>query len=124
MGIRFVVHEGLNELAGASDVLIQQRVTNSRLTVALLSPDFLASEWMDRYDQINAWLRSVGQRIIPVLLRKCEWKGGQPIPRDGAIGRVGNDAAWTEISKEIRKVFGDYYPNEMPRPQSKQWQAV
>jgi serine/threonine protein kinase len=121
LGIRFIIHQGAEGLQRDSDELLKERIASSRLTLALVSPDFLASDWIERYDGINAWLRSRGQNIIPVLLRDCKWEGGVPLPRNGAIKRVGNDAAWTEVAKEIRTVLEGYYPGEMPQRRTTSW---
>jgi hypothetical protein len=121
MGVRFVVHQGADGLSRGSGEEMKQRIIDSRITLALLSPDFLASEWMDYYEDLNAMLRGRGHAIIPVLLRGCEWHGGVAVPRTGAIGQVGNDAAWGELSKEIRTLFKHWYPNDMPPEPVSYW---
>lgn len=115
-GIRFKIHRGAEGLPTGSEDELKERIAASRLTLALISPDFLASDWMDRYEQIQQWLESREHGIIPVLLRDCQWQRWEPIPSSGAIKSTGNDAAWANVSKTIKGILRRYYPGDMPAP--------
>jgi hypothetical protein len=92
-----------------------EQVQHSHLTLALISPDFLGSKWMDHYDTIGRLLERQQQVIIPVMLRDCQWhKNTVSIPRSKAIGKTGNDAAWHEVSQEIIRVLRGRYPDDIP----------
>ena len=120
-GVRFKIHRGTEGLPTVSEDEFKERIAASRLTLAFVSPDFLASDWMDQYEQINQWLRSRGHNIIPVMLRDCQWQGGVPVPRSGAIKTTGNDAAWTSVTKAISSVLRSYYPGDIPAPSVTPW---
>lgn len=121
-GVRFKIHRGAEGLPTGSEDELKERIAASRLTLALVSPDFLASDWMDQYEQIKQWLNSRGHGVIPVLLRDCQWtQNTQYIPRSGAIKSTGNDAAWTSVSKEISSILRSYYPGDMPAPKVTPW---
>jgi len=80
-------------------------VLDAALTLVLVSPDFLASDYNDLYHEIAPALNKRGKSIVPVLLRDCKWEANTAIiPRNGAIRKTGNDAAWSEVSREIRQV--------------------
>jgi serine/threonine protein kinase len=121
LGVRFLIHRGTEGLQNNSDECLRERIASSRLTLALVSPDFLASDWIERYDEMNVWLMSRGQYVIPVLLRDCKWEGGVPLPRDEAIKKISNDTAWSDVSREITAIFRHYYPSEVPGKPDSSW---
>ncbi len=91
-----------------------EQVQHSRLTLALLSPDFLASDWMEHYKYLSMLLERKEQVIVPVKLRDCQWTRTVSVPRQGAIGKTGNDALWSEVSQEIIAVLRKNNPDDIP----------
>lgn len=108
-GIRFTV-----PALRTSEEDVEAMLYRSHLTLALISPDFLASEWMDQYDELSGLLARTQRVLVPVLVRECQWRKSVCIPRTRAIGKAGNDAAWSEVSQEIVQVLRKQYPDEMP----------
>ena len=97
MNITFSIHHNPEHAIDA--------VLDATLTLVLVSPDFLASDYNDLYKTMAPVLGRE-KPIVPVLLRDCKWEANTVIiPRNGAIKKTGNDAAWSEVSKEIRKVI-------------------
>jgi tetratricopeptide (TPR) repeat protein len=101
------------QIAAGSDwrVELDRHLNAASLILLLISPDFLASDYlygvglqraMERHDENEAC-------VIPILLRPCDWKGTpfeklQVIPRNGMpLTEWSNlDAGFTEVAQEIR----------------------
>jgi len=78
------------------------------VAILLVSPDYLASEWVTR-EELPRLLKRAEQGeilVIPVLLRPCAWAHTplayyQALPRDGAtiatLSEVDQDKAWLEL---------------------------
>jgi hypothetical protein len=81
-------------LAGANiDRSIDSNLKNSDLFLALLSPDFLASNYCyEREMQIALQRHQEGNlRVIPIVLEPCDWKSSPPWPIEGSSkGRQAN----------------------------------
>jgi hypothetical protein len=101
-------------LAGdAFDQKIEKSLADSDLFLALVSPDFLASNYC--YErEIEAALRRHEEgtlRIIPIILEPCDWKPSplgklKALPKDGKpISTWTNEnIAYLDITTEIRRI--------------------
>lgn len=105
-----------NEISAGTErvTAIEEHLNSADIILLLISADFMASEelWerdvkraMARHDQKEA-------RVIPVLLRNCDWQGApfshlQPLPRDGRAIKTWSDedTAFTEVVQDIRKAI-------------------
>jgi len=98
---------------------ITERIESADLIVALLSPDFLASEYCFGIEMEHAFsrLKRGEVMVVPVLLRPCMWEESrfsamQIIPRDAIpITKFQSlDEAFNSVAKEIRKIVSDSKP--------------
>lgn len=91
---------------------IEKQLSNARIILLLISPDFLISH--DCYDiQMGMAIERHKQgkaRVIPILLRPCAWHSTplrelQPLPKDSKpISKHDKDDAFFEVSEEIGEV--------------------
>jgi internalin A len=93
-----------------------QGLESADLIILLVSPDFLASELTGRIEMKRALeQRESGHSVVvPVIVRPCDWKESelgsiQVLPRTaGSITEHKHpDAAWREVSEEIRRLAQD-----------------
>lgn len=91
---------------------IDENLERSDLILLLVSSDFLASDYCYDVEARRALARSKSgeARVIPVILRPCNWKiaefaGLQALPRDGrpVIEWPSRDSAWLNIEEGIEK---------------------
>lgn len=91
---------------------ISARLEEADIILALISPDFLASEWV-KVEMTRARQRSKSgeARVIPVLVRPAYWQISplgdlQAIPLGNKPVALWNnrDLAWLEVATQIRKV--------------------
>ncbi|MGH7999447.1 MAG: CHASE2 domain-containing protein [Brasilonema sp.] len=96
------------------DNKVKQHLNSAHIILLLISPDFFNSrEGWDRYKERDIQRKAdVEARIIPILLRSCDWKikelsDLQPLPRNGiAITSWENqDDAFKKVAEEIRKAI-------------------
>ncbi len=92
---------------------IDEALNAARIVLLLVSPDFLASDFIYERELKRAMERhQKGEvRVIPIILRACDWKEEafadfQALPKDGkAITTWKNrDEAWREVARGIRKI--------------------
>lgn len=93
---------------------ILEKLKNSDVVVFLVSPDFLASEaCIQEWNEAKAMSSETGQKLIPIIIRPCEWKKFDnmnkylALPRDGvAISSWENeDEAWLGVSQGLRNLI-------------------
>jgi tetratricopeptide (TPR) repeat protein len=98
---------------------LDQHLNTASLILLLISPDFLASNYLYGVELQQAILRWSKNEVhvIPILLRPCDWKGLpfeklQVIPRNEKPLTLwsNRDACLTEITKEIRKALEAIQP--------------
>jgi len=91
---------------------IDENLAAADIVIMLLSPDFIASEYIFQEEMTVALDRHQkgGARIIPVILRTCDWQNTplgrlQCVPASGeAITQaVDPDAAWVEVATAVRE---------------------
>lgn len=103
------------------DDTIRREIERSDIAVALVSQDFLNSEYCQNVE-ISEFLRrraAGGLRIYPILLRPCMWRshgwlaGTQSQPRDGRCverdfrERADREHLYVQIAEELRRLMGE-----------------
>jgi hypothetical protein len=101
-------------LAGGDvDREISTNLTDSELFLALVSPDFLNSDYCYKREMENALRRHEEGtlRVIPVILEPCEWKSSplaklKALPKDGKpISLWTNEnVAYLDVVTEVRRL--------------------
>lgn len=91
---------------------IHGRLNDAQVILLLVSPDFLASAYCYDVEMTRAMeLHAQGRvRVIPVILRPCDWQASAPfaklmaVPTDGkAITKwPDRDEAWLDVVKQLR----------------------
>ena len=101
------------------DTEISSRLNQADLVLALLSPDFLASEYCFGVEMEQAFSRvkQGNSRLLPVLLRPCLWEESrfsalQMAPRDAKplSSAPSIDEALKAVALEIRNVVSEAVP--------------
>ena len=104
--------DGAIEPGNTKNEEIEKQLSDARIILLLMSPDFIASNdcyalqerTMHLYEQGNA-------KVIPLLLRSCAWKSTslgqlQVLPRDERPMKEHNpDNIFFEVSEEISDVI-------------------
>lgn len=82
-------HDGLLHPAEHLDPAVQAALAASDVVILLVSADFIASEYCYEQEMLRAFARQRDGtvRVIPVILRPCQWKG---VP-------IGNDETLSEF---------------------------
>jgi len=110
------------EIAGGGniDVEVRENLRQSEYFLALLSPDFLASDYCYEREMKEALKRhdDGSMRVIPVILEPCDWKasplgGIKALPKDGQpISTWTNEnIAYLDIVTELRRVLSAKKPS-------------
>jgi len=95
---------------------IDGRLQEADVILLLVSPDFVASDYCYEIEMDRALARHrAGEaRVVPVILRPCDWQGCPfaklaALPVDGrAVTAADNrDAAFLEVAEGLRKVVED-----------------
>ncbi len=95
---------------------IDANLNNARIILLLISSDFLASDYCYDKEMLRAMERhEAGEAVvIPVILRQCDWQGGQfdklqGLPKDCKPGTswTNRDEAFTDIARGIRKAVAE-----------------
>jgi hypothetical protein len=103
---------------------ISSALTSSNLFIALLSPDYIASDYCyEKEFQRAIELNEQGKIIIvPVILEPCDWlstpfQAFKAVPRDGkAIATWENkNTAFLEVIQSIRKLVSSKGPSGLPQ---------
>jgi tetratricopeptide (TPR) repeat protein len=96
--------------------VITENLKASRVFLLLVSPDFLASDYIQNTEMDYALkMHDEGQGVvIPIILRKCQWnrtrlKHLQALPKDGKPITLWSDrdTAWTDVAEGIRRLVDD-----------------
>jgi hypothetical protein len=96
---------------------LQGSMNDSDLSLLLVSPDYLASSFIQKEEQprLLRLRREIGLRVIPIIVRPCEWqsepalKGIQALPKDGkpvitfSKKNGDRDQVWADITADIEK---------------------
>ena len=119
LDVRFWADTGIGGGAHWNDE-IAKAIAEADIFVLLLSPDWLASEYIEKYEEpaIRARYNPKTGLICPVILRRCDWTdivpdlqgipthGRKVVPIDDWRPKEhGYDAARAEIKAEIRARF-------------------
>ncbi|MBF0182023.1 MAG: TIR domain-containing protein [Magnetococcales bacterium] len=81
-------HDRLLEVGGNWRAQLQDAMQSCHLALLLVSPDFIASDFIDS-QEVSLLLKRQGQiRVVPILLRPCDWQSEpyevlQCLPADG-----------------------------------------
>jgi len=117
-------HDRSIEPGGDWNQKISDKLDSSDIVIALLSPDFLASEYCFGIEMEKAFSRLKREeiRLVPVLLRPCMWEESrfsaiQMIPRDSkpVTSWPSVDEALKNVAMEIREIVSQGKP-ESVRP--------
>ncbi len=102
-------------LAGGDlDQEISEHLESSDLFLALVSPDFLASDYCYDNEMMRALERhEAGQmRVIPIIIEPCDWKASplkklKALPRDGEpiTEWTNENNAFLDIVEELRRIL-------------------
>jgi hypothetical protein len=96
---------------------IDAALTQAEIILFLVSPDFLASNYIHEIEMRTALRREAESvvRIVPIILRPCAWNSTplarfQVLPRDGKPVTTYNsrDTAWLHVSEEILAVIREH----------------
>jgi hypothetical protein len=114
-------------LAGKNiDREVQSNLEDSQLFIALVSPDFLASNYCYEKEMTAALERHEGGslQVIPVIVEACDWKSSplaklKALPKDGKpISTWTNeDVAYLDVVTELRRLLS---ANDLPDDTRKQ----
>ncbi len=92
---------------------IDSHLERAKIILLLVSADFIASKYCWEKEVTRALERhaSGDAKVIPVLLRSCDWKGApfgklQGLPKDlvPVTAWKDRDAAWTDVATGIRAI--------------------
>lgn len=97
---------------------IEQELERADLILFLVSPDFIASEFIWGHEMKRALEREEkGEaRVVPVIVRPCDWHAApfgklQAVPTDGLAVTHSDwgseDEAWLDVAKRLRSVVED-----------------
>jgi hypothetical protein len=97
--------------------LIQEAINNCDLALVLVSPDYIASRFIQEEEQPRLLMRrqEIQLRVIPIIIRPCTWqaepvlKDLQALPKHGkpvitfSIEDGSRDQVWTDIANAVEK---------------------
>jgi hypothetical protein len=115
-------HDRSIEPGGDWNQKISDKLDSSDIVIALLSPDFLASEYCFGIEMEKAFSRLKREeiRLVPVLLRPCMWEESrfsaiQMIPRDSkpVTSWPSVDEALKNVAMEIREIVSQAKPESI-----------
>ena len=98
------------------DAEVKKELEKSDLFLALLSPDFIASDYCYEQEMTRAIERHEqgAMRVVPIILEPCEWRSTplekfKALPKDGTpVSEWTNqNNAFLDIVTELRKVIED-----------------
>lgn len=108
-------------LAGGDiDREISSHLKGSELFLALVSPDFLASNYCYEQEMGNALKRHEDGtlRVIPIILEPCDWKSSplaklKALPKDGkpVSTWTNENVAYFDVVTELRRLTGNLEKN-------------
>ena len=101
-------------LAGTEwDAAIKQELAEADIILLLVSPDFIASDYIWKYEIAGAMERHERREatVIPIIVRPCDWHDMpfakvQALPRNAKpVTQYANqDEAWLDIAQGIRRL--------------------
>jgi hypothetical protein len=133
-------HDGMLRPGEHLDPTVQAALAESDVVILLVSADFIASEYCYEQEMLRAFARQRdgSVRVIPIILRLCQWKGvpignGETLsefvalPKDGkaVISWPDTDTAFDNAVGAIRDMLmagvgsGPPITNTVPRPADK-----
>jgi hypothetical protein len=101
---------------------IQENLNNSSLFLALLSPDYLASDYCyEKEFQHALKMAEAGRsRIVPIILEPCDWLASpfsefMALPKDGAAisGWINQNNVFLNVVTGLRRILAN---NDISRP--------
>ncbi|WP_049949579.1 SUMF1/EgtB/PvdO family nonheme iron enzyme [Sorangium cellulosum] len=100
---------------------VREHLEAAQLILLLVSADFIASPscWDVEMERAMARHAAGSARVIPILLRACDWKGA-PFGHLSALpdserpiqGRADRDEAWTDVALAIRAALDKKNPRQ------------
>jgi hypothetical protein len=100
------------------DETIKAQLEQSHLILFLVSPGFMASDYIQDYEvPLAISLHREGlARVVPIFIKHVEWKGAvfgklQGLPRDEKFldTQENKDRGLATVAKELRELIGDWY---------------
>ncbi len=123
-GLVDAVHDRRITAGADLDAAIDGYLEEADVILCLVSPDFLASDYCYSREMGRALERhrAGDARVIPVILRHCDWRstplsGLRGTPRDNRPVKAwpDRDEAWLDVTRDIRQALaesaGDSPPN-------------
>lgn len=101
------------------DQKIERALSESEVFLALVSPDFLASNYCYEREMEQALERHAegSLRVVPIILEPCDWKSTplaklKALPKDGKpISTWTNEnVAYLDVVTELRRILSDQQP--------------
>ncbi|WP_437509278.1 SUMF1/EgtB/PvdO family nonheme iron enzyme [Sorangium sp. So ce1099] len=122
-GVLRAWHDREIEAGAHWEAEVREHLEAAQLILLLVSADFIASPscWDAEMDRAMARHAAGSTRVIPILIRACDWKGA-PFGHLSALpgsdrpiqGRPDRDEAWTDVVLGIRAAVD----RKTPRPHS------
>jgi len=101
------------------DEKIKSKLMDSNIVFFLMSPDFLASEFINEVE-INKTIERHNRNevcLVPIFVRPCDYESSilhefQGVPRDAKFisSSENEDAAFLQVVKELKKILSDFEP--------------
>lgn len=102
-------------LAGDNiDKEVDENLNDSDIFIALISPDFLASQYCYEHEMTQALERHTegSLRVIPIILEPCDWQSSplgklKALPKDGKPISIwtNENTAYLDIVTELRRIL-------------------
>lgn len=107
-------HDGLLRPGEHLDPTVQAALSKSDFVILLVSAAFIASEYCYEQEMLRAFVRQRQgtARVIPIILRPCQWKGvpiqeGQTLSEFVALPRDGRPVTdWPDIDTALDNAVG------------------
>ena len=113
---------------GEIDREITSKLAESDIFLALVSPDFLASNYCYEEEMTKALERHADGtlRVVPLIVEPCDWKSTplgklKALPKDGKpISTWTNEnVAYLDVVTELRRIASEQQPTRQNEPENK-----
>ncbi|WP_438044180.1 SUMF1/EgtB/PvdO family nonheme iron enzyme [Sorangium sp. So ce128] len=132
-GILRAWHDRELEAGARWEEEVRERLEAAQLILLLVSADFIASPscWDVEMERAMARHAAGSARVIPILLRACDWKGA-PFGHLAALpdnerpiqGRADRDEAWTDVALGIRAALEKNEKSDKKRPRAQSHRPI
>ncbi|MBB3877795.1 toll/interleukin-1 receptor domain-containing protein [Sphingomonas pseudosanguinis] len=113
-GLIDIWHDGMLRPGEHLDPTVQAALAASDIVILLVSSDFMNSEYCYEQEMLRAFerQRAGNVRVVPVILRPCQWKGvpigeGQTLSEFVALPKDGKPVTqWTDLDAAFDDAVG------------------